>query len=359
MVLALALLMPTALAHSHPGDEELAASASPWAKEEVARWVAMGLDEYVRDQPAPITREVFTALTLQYVALQFHCDDRSLAQMVNWFLGDGREAPFTGGTDVSAAAYHLGIVEGRGDGSFDREGHITRQEAAVMLTRAYQVCGGVLPEQGMAPAFADGDAIADWAKEAVAAVAALGVMQGGEDGTFDPEGVYSMEQCRVTLLRLYEKAPVSRKNGNVTPLFSYEQCEEYMEWVFAEAKINHGGYYEVARVEGPTATFLQTEFGGWSRGGTRLYFLYREGGLREIKDVGLCNMYGGKYLSGAKLSDCRFSEDGATFFCTLTMDENVPPNSSDEETWHKNGVYHITVDVDTCAYAWEREDLPR
>ncbi len=323
------------------------------------RWEKLGFDGYIQDQQSPITREAFAVLTLQYVALQFHCDDRSLTELVNWSMGDGGESPFADGTDTSTAAYYLGVVEGRGDGTFDRMGQITRQEAAVMLARAYQVCGGVLPGEGTAPGFADGDSIADWAKASVEAVAALGVMQGREDGTFDPEGAYSVEQCKLTLLRLYEKAPVSRKNGNVTPLFSYEQCREYMEWVFAESEANHGGYYEVARVEGPEATFLQTELGGWPTGHTRLYLLYRDGGLREILDIGLCTMYAGKYLSGAKLSDRRFSEDGNTCFFTVTLDENVPPYSSDEEAWHKNGVYHVTVDVDTCAYTLEREDLPQ
>lgn len=120
-------------------------------------------------------------------------------------------------------AFYLGVVQGRGNGIFDPNGLITRQEAAAMMTRAYGVCGGTLPKEATETRFPVHEKIADWAKESVSALTSWNVMNGMEAGSFSPEEQCTVEQCIVMFLRLYENAPVSRKNGNVTPRFTYEQ----------------------------------------------------------------------------------------------------------------------------------------
>ena len=49
------------------------------------------------------------------------------------------------GLGYLTALYHLGAVKGRGDGTFDLGGELTRQEAATFLARTYAAYGGELP----------------------------------------------------------------------------------------------------------------------------------------------------------------------------------------------------------------------
>ncbi len=82
---------------------------------------------------------------MAYVAVQQHCDSSGLKGMAARFLAEAEpdgysiKEVFADGERDDSLAYYLGLVEGRGDGSFDPDGLITRQEAAVMLTRAYGV----------------------------------------------------------------------------------------------------------------------------------------------------------------------------------------------------------------------------
>ena len=77
----------------------------------------------------------------------------------------------------------LGIVTGYEDGTFRPYKTISRQEAAAMLDRLYQVLGGktdVVSEK----AFADDVKIGDWARGSVYAMRQTGIMQGKENNQF-------------------------------------------------------------------------------------------------------------------------------------------------------------------------------
>ncbi len=364
------LCLTTASAHSHPWSVAPEPPAvSPWAQAEVDRALELGLEPSydVVDYRQPITRAQFCEIALEYVAIQAHCKDSdeqgdSLGALVPEYMGEwDEEYPwvkevFPDGDRAVSVAYYLGLVEGRGDGTFDPEGLITRQEAAAMLTRAYTVCGGVLPEETGAAAFPDGAEIAPWARESAAALAGWGVMNGREDGRFDPAGHYSVEQCLLTFLRLYENGPVSRKNGNVPPLFSYDQCMAYLDKKARELEEVGYGTYEKLRVEGPAATFvLHVNGAGFMHTSAAPYLVYRDGGMVKL-DMGVCNVEGTLMLSGSTdVQNCRFSEDGRTFFCDILLTRDI--GGPGEVLSHEKGLYHITIDVDTCRYQTQREDL--
>ena len=177
--------------------------------------------------------------------------------------------------------YYLGLIQGRDNGVFDPKGLITRQEAAVMLTRAYGVCGGKLPENVGQESFPDETKMAEWAKESVSARSTWDVIKGMNDGSFAPDSNYTVEQCLVTLLRLYENAPVSRIKGNVTPLFTYEQ-----------AMADVTGFMDPSLpsliIEGPVATFVQIPPGAYMRSAYHFCFVYRAGGALSV-DFGVCS----------------------------------------------------------------------
>ena len=119
------------------------------------------------------------------------------------------EFPFTDVTGVSEnsakailSMYRNGVINGKSATTFDPQGQITRQEAATILYRLCNAVGYKLPK-GNADNFADSAKIAPWAKDAVAAVSAAGIMNGVGNNNFAPTAVYSCEQSALTLLRTY------------------------------------------------------------------------------------------------------------------------------------------------------------
>jgi len=80
-----------------------------------------------------------------------------------------------------------GIMNGIGESTFGGEEHITRQMMAVSVHRALSVKGKELYDQNTGVEFSDGDAIADYAKEAVSYLAQKGIVSGIGNGLFAPE----------------------------------------------------------------------------------------------------------------------------------------------------------------------------
>ena len=99
-------------------------------------------------------------------------------------------------------------MNGIGNGKFNPNGLISRQEAAVMLMRTAAVLG--VTETGGEPViFTDRDTFAEWARDAIAFVSSLkdknnnAIMGGIGNGMFSPRGNYTREQSYVTILRLF------------------------------------------------------------------------------------------------------------------------------------------------------------
>ncbi len=372
-LLITAVFVITATAHSHPGDPERPTPyVSHWAQHEVEKAMELGLVPDYYDLPEdyrkPITRQDFRKIAMQFIAVQEHYDRPCLQGMVSLYLGE-KDANgnlinvFTDkqndGVDDyddkdNSIAYYLGVVEGRGNGVFDPEGLITRQEAAVMLTRSYVIYGGTLADEETETGFSDEIHIADWSIQSVRALGSWNVMNGMQDGSFSPEGQYSIEQCIVTFLRLYENAPVSRKLNNVTPLFTYEQAMGYIDNITNTSKMNGYGDVEKFRIEGPEATFVRMNWGGTMHASSSFYFLHRDGGITRV-DLGICDPFIGFHVTW-KLEDPYFSKDGKTFFCTMTLNEDAL--SAERKVSHEKGIYHITIDVETGQYQHLHEPLP-
>ncbi|MDO4563226.1 MAG: S-layer homology domain-containing protein [Clostridia bacterium] len=124
-------------------------------------------------------------------------------------------------------AYHLGIVNGISETEFNPDGEITRQEAAAMLMRVYKNYAETEKTSGEVK-FSDDKDIAEWAKEDVYSINSLGIMQGAGENIFEPLNGYTVEQAIITFWRLYDSAPISRKNKNISPLLEYEfELENY------------------------------------------------------------------------------------------------------------------------------------
>lgn len=170
---------------------------SEWALNSVNRAIGLGLvPENMREQYRwGIRRGEFCALAVRFM-------EQASGKKI-WELTDANNLPhFTDTTDESILyCAALEIVGGRGGGVFDPEGHITRAEAAVILTNTAKALGK--DTSAVVGSFGDYATIPAWATSAVNYVASIGVMKG--DGTnFNPQNGYTREQAIMTVTSLLD-----------------------------------------------------------------------------------------------------------------------------------------------------------
>ena len=174
LFLAMLLLAPTALA----AEEAFPYRTSDWARAEVGQAAELGLiyDPYghFSDLRSPITRGDFASNAAALVAKGFGKDLEGYVLIMR-YRGQTKDPAFT--YSATDAAADLGILQGRGDGTqdYDRDAHITRQEAAAMLARTYRACQSAEPDVLEPVAFTDQEDIAGWALEDVALMNQLGI----------------------------------------------------------------------------------------------------------------------------------------------------------------------------------------
>ncbi len=179
---------------------------SSWATEEVNAAIELGivpeaLQSAYRDT---ITRAEFCKLIMQMInEVEGTASSRLLLKAKGIEYADNFID--TDNPDIIAANL-LGILNGRGNGIFDPNSGITRQEAAVMLANAAKVLG---IKAGTAPTFKDMDKAASWAADAIKTVTAIkastgnNVMNGTGNDEFSPLATYTREQSVLTVYRLY------------------------------------------------------------------------------------------------------------------------------------------------------------
>ena len=128
---------------------------------------------------------------------------------VDLLVFDGMAASFG---DVSSDAWYfgavqwassLGIVTGTGDGNFDPNTPISREQMAVMLFRFIQIMGIEIPLDVLT-IFVDNYAISPWAVEAVATIQAMGIISGRPDGSFDPHTTATRGEVAAIFARFLE-----------------------------------------------------------------------------------------------------------------------------------------------------------
>lgn len=171
------------------------AEISDWAREQVDSAAVKGLmpDCLGDDFTVNITRAEFAAVAVElYEAMS---GEEAPAP---------GESPFSDTSDpVIIQANALGIVNGKGGGKFAPSDPVTRQEAALMLSRVYTKLGGEIP-QVEGTTFADNGEISNWAMDAVAFMAGKEIVNGVGGNKFDPQGNASIEQALIIALRMFE-----------------------------------------------------------------------------------------------------------------------------------------------------------
>lgn len=174
-----------AILEYHKSFDDLAGS---WARDYIqkltAKHVITGVDEQRFAPNSKVTRADFAVLAVRVLGLA---------------AGNSSNIPSSSSTfsDVSQDAYYasfiakaaeLGLVQGQ-NGKFRPADTITREEAASILIKlselvAKKPTGSISSPQ----AFADYNQVSPWAKDAVTKAQSLGLIQGKNNGKFDPKG---------------------------------------------------------------------------------------------------------------------------------------------------------------------------
>lgn len=102
------------------------------------------------------------------------------------------------------AGQKAGLLSGDGKGQFHPESTITRQEFAVLVMNAVHKCGLELSPESQSVSFRDEDAIALWAKDAVAEGASYGLWNGTDSGDFLPLNPITRAEGVAILARIPE-----------------------------------------------------------------------------------------------------------------------------------------------------------
>ena len=84
-------------------------------------------------------------------------------------------------------AYKKGVIQGTGNGKFEPDRAVTREEIAVIFANFAKAAGYTLPVTREAAAYADADRIGSTYKTAVTAMQQAGIMMGGSGNKFNPK----------------------------------------------------------------------------------------------------------------------------------------------------------------------------
>jgi len=167
-------------------------SCSSWAEEYLSRAEQMNLiPDSLRgqDMTKNITRAEFAAVSV------------SLYEGLGGAQSASGTTAFSDTADPAVLkAYSLGIVQGVGNGKFAPNATLTREQAATMLGRVYELVkegtisgGGKLGAQ--APSFADAASISSYASAYIGFFSQSGVIDGVGGGQFAPKRTMTREQA--------------------------------------------------------------------------------------------------------------------------------------------------------------------
>lgn len=167
---------------------------SSWAAGEVEETEELGI---IPEDMRCLYNNDITRRDFAYVAIKY-LEAKNIKFDANY-----KENNFTDTNDLYInLAYSLEIVNGYEDGTFRPHHFITRQEAAAMLTRVYNMYGSRSDTDGLT--YDDNDEIGEWALKSITLMKSLGVMKGDEANRFNPNSNYTREQSYLTFLRLFK-----------------------------------------------------------------------------------------------------------------------------------------------------------
>jgi hypothetical protein len=222
----------SACAFAKPDDTPDWSTLSSWAQEDVQRLYDMDILQsvYAHDFKENITRSEF-CYTCNSVIAKWYDVPFDETKNIPQLRAIADQSTFKDFEDTNEWYIEffakLGIVNGLGDGRFNPNAEITREQAVVMLYNTLKVATNVLNsykadgdvENGiyLPHVFADGLKVHNWSRNDIYAMYHLGVMLGDSQNNFDPQGSYTREQADCTFLRLYNAYKNPTENAAPEP----------------------------------------------------------------------------------------------------------------------------------------------
>lgn len=169
-----------------------------WAKADIemlaSKFVVQGMNETTFAPDQHVTRAQFASMLVSSLAL--NTDSKSAV-----FRDVKAEDWFSGAVNTAAK---LGLVEGNGAEEFAPHANISREQMAMMISRALKLSGkevqATLSQEKLAR-FTDSSSISDWAKSAVSQTIEANIVNGLTDQSFAPNENATRAQATVMLKR--------------------------------------------------------------------------------------------------------------------------------------------------------------
>lgn len=164
-----------------------------WAKDAIEglyyAGIVSGMEEGVFNPAGQVTREQFCKMAVQLFGVLSYDTDTKFADVKN----DAWYAPYV------YSAVRAGYVQGQSDDYFGIGEPIMRQDMATILYRAMGVTS-----DGAELSFSDVDSIAPYAEEAVSALVGMEIINGYEDGSFNPRGTATRAEAAKVIWGVYQ-----------------------------------------------------------------------------------------------------------------------------------------------------------
>jgi hypothetical protein len=172
-------------------------SRVPWAQEAIEQLAAKGIIQGVSasafNPGAPIKRADFVKLLV---------DTLDLTATGTSAFSDVEQSAYY--AEALGTAKALGIATGTGDGSFQPDAVISREEAAVFIDRALQIQKVQLTTEGQGALgdFKDSGLIASYARGSMGTLVEAGLLQ-GNGNNLNPKGKLTRAETAVLLYRIF------------------------------------------------------------------------------------------------------------------------------------------------------------
>ncbi len=170
---------------------------SHWARGDIerlaSRLIITGKDSQNFDPGGKVTRAEFAALLVRALGISDITRNGEFSDVSGQW--------FTGAVNSAAAA---GLIKGYEDGTFRPYKEITREEMAVMVSRAVQFAGCPAASgdtDDIMASFSDRDSVSNWARSAVSAVARVQIIKGNRRGEFNPDFHATRAEAAAMLMR--------------------------------------------------------------------------------------------------------------------------------------------------------------
>ncbi|UJF32362.1 fibronectin type III domain-containing protein [Paenibacillus hexagrammi] len=167
-----------------------------------SRMVINGVDDRTFLPEQNITRAEFAAMLVRALGLKPNASRASFADVSasSWY------------SDYVGTAVEYGLVQGFGDGNFQPEATITREQAMVMTAKALRLTNDALPKlsgnqvQAIIAGFGDGGASGDWAAESIALLVDRKLVGGVTGNQLAPKDLITRAQAAMMIQRLLQQA---------------------------------------------------------------------------------------------------------------------------------------------------------